>query len=401
MPRVLVVLPSQTYRASDFIKAGEELGIDLIVASEADPPIDMGDRYLQIDCDDPEGATDAIVAAGDSIPIDGIVAADDAGVIVAALAGTRLGLIANDPAAARASRDKARQRELLGKSEVPQPNWSRLAPDSDALEVGGRIGYPLVIKPLDRSAGQGVIRVDSEPDLEPTIKRVRSIFPDGDTRDLLVEEYMAGSEVAVEGIITPEGFLTLAIFDKPDPIPGDGFQETILITPSRHSDAVQSECIRVATAAAKAIGLSHGPVHIELMVSDDSVKVVEIAARSIGGLCSKSLRFGLMDTSLESLILRNALGRDKRELRRNGRASGVLMIPIPGSGVLDSIQGLEDVRALEGISSVDVTAIPGDVLLPPPEGDRYIGFVFSTGETPEQVEASLRTAMNRIAVRIR
>lgn len=401
MPRVLVVLPSQTYRASEFIKAGEELGIDLIVASEVEPPIDMGDRYLQIDCADPEQAADAIVAAGDSILIDGIVAADDGGVVVAALAGTKLGLNANDPAAARASRDKGKQRELLGNGEVPQPAWARLGPDSDALDVARRIGYPLVVKPLDRSAGQGVVRVDSESDLEATIERVRDIFSDGANRDLLVEEFMEGSEIAVEGILTPEGFLTLAIFDKPDPIPGDGFQETILITPSRHSETVQNECVRVATAAAAAIGLSHGPVHIELMIGDGSVKVIEIAARSIGGLCSKSLRFGLMDTSLESLILRNALGRDKRELRRNGKASGVLMIPIPESGVLDSIDGLEQVQSIDGVSSIDITAKPGDSLFPPPEGDRYIGFVFSTGETPEEVEWSLRAALRQITVRIK
>lgn len=401
MSRVLVVLPSQTYRASEFIKAGEELGIDLIVASEVEPPIDMGDRYLQIDCTDPEQAADAIVTAGDSILIDGIVAADDGGVVVAALAGTKLGLRANEPAAARASRDKGKQRDLLGKGEVPQPAWARLDPDSDALEVARRIGYPLVVKPLDRSAGQGVVRVNSESDLEIAIERVRGIFPDGDNRDLLIEEFMVGSEVAVEGILTPEGFLTLAIFDKPEPIPGDGFQETILITPSRHSEPVQNECVRVATAAAAAIGLSHGPVHIELMIADGSVKVIEIAARSIGGLCSKSLRFGLMDTSLESLILRNALGRDKRELRRNGKASGVLMIPIPKNGVLDSIDGLEQVQSIDGISSIDITAKSGDSLFPPPEGDRYIGFVFSTGETPEQVESALRNAMRQITVRIK
>lgn len=401
MPRVLVVLPSQTYRASEFLKAGEELGIDLIVASDVEPPMDMGDRYLQIDCAEPEQAAAAIVAAGDSALIDGIVAADDGGVIVAALAGTKLGLGANDPAAARATRDKGQQRELLGKAEVPQPAWARIGPDSDAREVARRIGYPLVVKPLDRSAGQGVIRVDSESGLETAIGRVRAIFSDGDTRDLLLEGFMAGSEVAVEAILTPEGFLTLAIFDKPNPISGEGFQETILITPSLHSKTVQSDCIRVATAACAALGLSHGPVHVELMIVNGSAKVIEIAARSIGGLCSKSLRFGLMDTSLESLILRNALGRDKRQLRRNGEASGVLMIPIPRGGVLDSIDGLERVNSIDGISSVDITAKPGDRVLPPPDGDRYIGFVFSTGETPQRVETALRDAMRQITVRVK
>jgi biotin carboxylase len=401
MPRVIVVLPSQSYRATDFMKAGEELGIDLIVASEVDPPIEMGDRYLKIDCENPETASDAIVRTGDSLPIDGIVAADDGGVVVAAMAGTKLGLIANNPEAARATRNKALQRELLGRNEVPQPRWAQLDAGANPQQIAASVGYPLVIKPLDRSASQGVIRVNQESDLGDALGRVRDIFDDGKSRALLVEEFLDGTEVAVEGIISTGGFLTLAIFDKPDPILGEGFQESILVTPSRHSPEVQGECVRVATAAASALGLSHGPVHIELMVDNESVKVIEVAARSIGGLCSKSLRFGLMDTSLETLILRNALGRDKRELRRDGRASGVLMIPIPRSGELVSIDGLEYVRELDGITSIDITARAGDPVAPPPEGDRYLGFVFSTGDTPEQVESALKKAMNRIKVNVK
>jgi biotin carboxylase len=398
MPRVLVVLPSQTYRAGDFIRAGEELGIELIVASDVEPPMEMGDRYLKIDCDDPEKAAADIVAAGDTTPFDGIVAADDGGVVVAALAGTKLGLIANDPEAARATRDKRLQRTLLDRSEVPQPRWVELRPNTDAPTTAANVGYPLVVKPLDRSAGQGVVRVDSEADLLGVLARVRDIFSDGESRTLLLEQFIEGTEVAIEGIIEPSGFRALAIFDKPDPMPGDGFQETILVTPSRHSESIQNECVRVASAAAEALGLTHGPAHIELIVHGESVKVIEVAARSIGGLCSKSLSFGLMDTSLESLILRNAIGRDKSELRQSGKASGVLMIPIPKAGVLRSIDGLDAVRKIRGVSSVDITAKPGDYLAPPPEGDRYLGFVFANAETPELVEESLKTAENNIVV---
>ncbi|MDH3189590.1 MAG: ATP-grasp domain-containing protein [Acidimicrobiia bacterium] len=402
MSRVVVILPTQSYRAGDFVRAAEELGIELIVASEGEAPIDMGDRYVQIDCADPAAAAETIVALGDNTPIDGVVAADDAGVVVAALVGTRLGLPANGPEAALATRDKLRQRTLLHNSEVPQPRFAGVGPGTDIRAAAADIGYPLVVKPLGRSAGQGVIRVDRPDDLEPSVERVRNIL-DGVSapNELLVESYLAGDEVAVEGILGPDGLVPLTIFDKPGPMVGPGFQETILITPSRHPAEVQEECLRVAAAATRALGLTHGPVHVELMVTATNVAVIEIAARSIGGLCSRSLSFGLMDTTLEALILRNALGRDKPELRRDRDASGVLMIPIPKPGTLAGVEGTTAVRAIEGITGIDITAKVGDYLAPPPEGARYLGFVFARGETADEVEAGLRKAMATLEVVIR
>lgn len=403
MPTVVVILPTQTYRATDFVRAGEQLGVDLIVASEAPPPMDMGDRYVEIDCGDPHAAADTIIGLGDKVPIDGVVAADDGGVIVAAIAGAKLGLLANDPAAARATRDKSTQRELFDKAEIPQPRYFIVDDDTPPQEAAREVGYPLVVKPLDRSAGQGVIRVDRPDDLDPAIARVRTILrrvgAPADT--LLVESFLAGDEVAVEGIIGPGGLTALAIFDKPFPWSGPGFQETILVTPSRHSDETQAECLRVAAAAVAALGLSHGPVHIELMIVGGEVHVIEAAARSIGGLCSRSLSFGLMGTTLESLILRNALGRDKPELRRDRSANGVLMIPIPRAGILEEIAGLDVLRQIEGVIAVDITAQPGETLAPPPDGSRYIGFVFARAKTPRQVEESLRNAMATLQVHMR
>lgn len=402
MPTVVVILPTQTYRATDFVKAAQQLGVDLIVASEAAPPMDMGDGYLEIDCLDPQAAANAIVALGDQASIDGVVAADDAGVVVAALAGEALGLLSNKPDAAGAARNKQMQRELLARAEVPQPPFAILTEHSQPEQAAETVGYPLVVKPVDRSAGQGVIRVDSPEELLPTIARVENILKSvgASTDTLLVESFLNGVEVAVEGIIGPNGLTALAVFDKPSPISGPGFQETMLVTPSRQSEETQSECIRVAAAAVAALGLTHGPVHIELMISGTKVSVIEIAARSIGGLCSRSLSFGLMDTTLESLILRNALGRDKPELRRDNSASGVLMIPIPRAGTLKTITGLDHVDHIDGVTGFDITARPGDQLAPPPEGSRYLGFVFARAEAASDVETALTEASSRIRVTI-
>jgi biotin carboxylase len=396
MPTAVVVLPSTTYRAADFVTAAEALGVGLIVASEGPPPLDMGDGYLQIDCTDPARAAEAIVAFGDRVGIDGVVAADDGGVVVAAITGQTLGLRSNTPEAATATRDKGAQRMALAAAEVPQPRFRVLEPGDDAVEAGSAIGYPLVIKPLDRAAGQGVMRVDRLEDLSPLIQRLRGIT--GAAAPILVESYLPGVEVAVEGIVSNGSLAVLAIFDKPDAGDGPFFPETILVTPSRLPSPTARECERVAQAALDAIGITHGPVHIELMVQESEVRVIEVAARSIGGLCSKSLNFGLMGTSLETLILRNALGMDKPELHRESVASGVLMIPIPKPGRLVEIRNTDAVRQVPHVSGMDLTVPPGRLLEPPPEGDRYLGFVYARAATPEAVESSLRRAQTLLDV---
>lgn len=396
MPRAVVILPSTTYRARDFIDAAESLGVDLVVASEHPPPFNMGDRYIQIDCSDTRKAAAQIERLGDDVPLDGVVAADDAGVVVAAMVGTSLGLAANDPEAALATRDKSEMRRRFQTSEVPQPRFEVLGRDDDPHGLAERVGYPLVVKPVNRSASQGVLRANNRAELVDAISRIRQILGPDDSEPLLLEEYMPGAEVAVEGLVRSGRLTVLTIFDKPDTPSGPAFPETILVTPSRLPDETQRECIRVAELAIQGLGLTHGPVHIELKVEDRKVRVLEVAARSIGGLCSRSLSFGLMDTTLEALILRNAIQMDKPELRREQHASGVLMIPIDEAGTLREVRGIEETRSIEGITGLDITVPVGTDVLPPPEGDRYLGFVFARGTDPGGVEAALRKAIETL-----
>lgn len=400
MPRAVVVLPSTTYRAGDFVAAAESLDIDLVVASEQPPPFEMGDGYLQIDCSDPQAAAEAVAALGDSVALDGVVAADDSGVVVAALAGELLGLPSNHPEAASATRDKLKMRDLLAKGEVPQPSYAALLPGAPPAKTAAELRYPLVVKPVDRSASQGVIRADRGEDLDAVVAEVRSIVGDTGEEPLLLEEYMDGTEVAIEGLVRSGELTVLAIFDKPDSKEGPSFPETIFVTPSQLSDVDQDECVRVGKAAIRALGLDHGPVHIELKIANGKARVLEVAARSIGGLCSRSLNFGLMGTTLEALILRNAVGMDKPELKRAPHASGVLMIPIPESGRLVAVDGVDETRDITGVTGVDLTMKSGDVVLAPPEGDRYLGFVFARGRTAADVETTLRRAMETLKVTV-
>lgn len=397
MPTAAVILPTTTYRAADFIRAAEGLGVDVVVVSDEAPPMDMGDRFLEVDCAHPEIAARTLVEFADRVPIDAVVAVDDGGVETAALAATQLGLHTNTPEAARSTRNKWSQRRLLAQAEVPQPEF-RLIPPGSGVEALAGLSYPIVLKPLDRAAGQGVIRADHAQEAQQAVVTIRGIV--GEDAPLIGEEFVAGVEVAVEGIMA-HGLLTpLAVFDKPEASRGPYFEETILVTPSLLHERVQSECLRVAQSATTAIGIAHGPVHIELIVEGPRVSVVEVAARSIGGLCSRSLNFGLMGTSLEALILRNALGWDKHELTRERVASGVLMIPVPGAGVFIGVRNADAVKGVAHVTGIDLAVAPGTWIEPPPVGDRYLGFVFARAESPDVVTRVLTRVREEIEVEI-
>lgn len=241
--------------------------------------------------------------------------------------------------------------------------------------------------------------MDRPDDLAREVGRIRSIVGD-DEAPVLVESLMEGDELAVEGLVHDGELTTLAIFDKPGRSTGPYFPETILVTPSLLPEETQDEAVHVAQRAVQAIGVTHGPVHIELMARDGEVRVIEMAARSIGGLCSRSLNFGLMGTTLETLVIRNSLDMDKPELRRENVASGVLMIPIPRSGTLVEVAGVERVREIAAVTGVDIAVQPGSKLLAPPEGDRYLGFVFARGSSPEEVEDALKRADDLLEVRL-
>jgi biotin carboxylase len=403
MPRVLVIVPNDSYRASDFVAAAEALAVDLALASEERPPLRPDDRFVEIDCADPAGSAAAVVELATRTPIDAIVAADDTGVEIAARAAEALGLPTSPPAAASATLDKARSRRLLAAGEVPQPDFALLAADADPVEVVLGFNGPVVIKPVMLSAGRGVLRVDDPADAPAVAARIRDIIRtagrDGE-QPLLVERYVAGPEVSVEGIVWAGDFEVLAILDKPIPMTGPAFEETIFVTPSRHPANIQAEIERVAAAGVRALGLTEGPVHAELRVEDGRPLLIEIAGRTIGGLCGRALRFGLLGAPLETMVLRHALGMRKESLHREHTASGVLMIPIPRAGSLRAVDGVDYVRAMPGVTSVELTASIGTHISPPPDGDRYLGFVFARAATADEVESTLRHAMSMITVTV-
>ena len=399
MARLLLLLPTASYRAADFLAAARALGAEVVVASDR-RLVSMGDSQLTLDLRRPEAAAEAIAAVAEERPLDAVVAVDDQGVRVAALAAERLGLSGNPPEAAAATRDKAAMRRAFAAAGVPQPEHRTVGPSDDPAAVAADVGLPCVVKPLSLSASRGVIRADDPEAAAAAAARVRAILaeagedPEG---PLLIERYVPGAEVAVEGLLRAGSLEPLAVFDKPDPLEGPYFEETIFTTPSRLPGEVVAAVTRTTADACAALGLREGPVHAELRIDDERVWMLELAARSIGGLCSRSLRFGV-GVSLEELILRHALGLPLDDLGREAAASGVMMLPIPKAGVLKEVRGQAEARAVPGVTGLEISIARGKAVRALPEADRYLGFLFARGETPEQVERTLRTAHGQLEI---
>jgi biotin carboxylase len=390
--RVLLLLPTDTYRAADFLAAASRLDVDVIVGSERRQMMaaSMGDRAVVVPMGDVDAAVGIIAALHERRPVDAVLAVDDQGLMVAAAASEHLGMTHNPPASVAATRDKAALRARLAASSVPQPDYRVVQPDGWISNAAAEIGYPCVVKPVSRSGSQGVIRVDDRAQAVAAEDRIRSIV--GASETLLVERFVPGAEVAVEGLLGGGTLEVLAVFDKPDPLDGPFFEETIYVTPSRQPPPVLAAVEATVASATAALGLREGPVHAELRIGPrGELTVLEVAARSIGGLCARALRFGV-GVSLEEVIIRHAVGAGLDGLRRETQASGVMMLPIRSAGVLERVSGLNDARSVDGVAGVEISIPVGRPVVPLPEGDRYLGFIFASGSDPADVELALRRA---------
>jgi biotin carboxylase len=376
--RLLLVASKLGYQIRQFAEAGRRASAEVVIASDRCGRMDdpWGDHAIPVKFDRAEEA----IARLRGTWFDGVAAVGDRPALLAAKVAEAVGLPFHSVAAARAAQDKAAARALLaGKLRAPK---SFLADDPDAAD---RALYPCVLKPLRMSASCGVIRANDPAEFRAAFARIRRMG-EGCVQ---VEGYIPGREYAVEGIATHGEFRALAIFDKPDPLEGPYFEETIYTTPSRAPETVQRELLDTTAEAVRILGLRHGPVHAELRHNEEGAWLLEAHARPIGGLCSKAVRFeGGMP--LEELIVRHAIGEDVSGWEREKHAAGVMMIPIPHGGLYDSVSGEEQARAVPGVEDVIVTAKEGQLLLPLPEGSSYMGFIFARAGTPEEAEAALR-----------
>jgi biotin carboxylase len=392
--RILLLTTPNSYRTPAFLDAAQRLGIDVMQA--VDMPTELSEHWgyrLGVPFHQVERAAAQILDAVTAAPVDAVLALDDSGSLLAARASHLLGLPHNAPAAAEAARNKYRMRQMLAAGKVPSPAFRAFStadePGAVAVTVETEIGYPCVVKPVDLNGSRGVIRANDRDELLAALHRLYTLI--GAVRPFLVESYIPGVEVALEGMLDNGDLTVLALFDKPDPLEGPFFEETIYVTPSRLPAETQQSIADCTAAAALALGLHMGPIHAELRINEQGPWIVEVAGRSIGGLCSRTLRFG-SDASLEELILRQACGLPIDSRERQGQAGGVMMIPIPGPGILRSVRGLEDAQRVPGVESVEITARVHNPIVPLPEGESYLGFIFARGDNPAGVKNALRQA---------
>lgn len=380
--------------------AARHVGLDLTVASEQASTFESAqpEALLTLDFLNVERAVERAMAFAQRHPIAAAVGVDDDTVVLATAINAGLGHQTNVVDAAIAARDKAVQRRRLAAAGVPVPRAAQYAVDQDPRPIAAGTRFPCVIKPLRLAASRGVIRADDPASFFIAQQRLRAILEScGDPHgEYLVEDFVPGYEVALEGLLVDDRLHVLALFDKPDPLDGPFFEETIYVTPSRHAPAEQAAIVACAAAAARALGLREGPIHAELRWNERGPWLIELAARSIGGRCSAVLRFGDGTISLEELVLKHAAGLPLPTLERAPGAAGVMMIPVPAAGQLQEVRGIEEARAVPGIEDVVITAHRGQQLVPWPEGSRYPGFIFARSDSPESAERALRAAHERL-----
>jgi hypothetical protein len=410
--RVLLVATTTGYQTRAFGEAAARLGVELVFATDRCAVLDdpWRDAAIPIRFHEQDASLARVVDVARTRPFDGIIAVGDRPAAFAARVQEVLGLPGHSPDAAEAARSKRQTRERLRDAGALVPPFIVAPLNVTAARLAdSAVPFPAVLKPVSLSASRGVMRVDSADALPAALGRLRQLLSRPDIRaerdpahDLvLLEQFIPGHEYALEGLMTRGRLTMLAVFDKPDPLDGPFFEESIYITLGDEQRQLRQEIAEAVASAAAAIGLHHGPVHAECRVNERGVFVLEVAARPIGGICARALTFvdgdGSSRIPLEELLLRHALDEDLRRWVREPATSGVMMIPIPRRGFYRRVDGIERARELESVLDVVITAKSDQLMVPLPEGASYLGFIFARGDTTAQVDRALREAHRRLS----
>jgi phosphoribosylaminoimidazole carboxylase (NCAIR synthetase) len=413
--RILLLIPTTSYRTHAFVAAASRLGVSVTVCSEQPSALQAKnpEGFITADFLNPESLTKAVFEFSKKYPIDAVMGVDDQTVIPAAQIAEALSLKHNPVSAVYAARNKYEMRKRL-EGHIAQPRFGLFTFYDDAEKIASSLGFSCVIKPLSLSQSRGVMRADDLEELKGKIARLKKILSDslpsvGECfESYLVEEFIPGKEIAVEGLLINGELRILAIFDKPDSLDGPYFEETIYLTPTELPLSIQEQSSEITSKIVSLLDLLEGPIHAEFRLNEKGIYLIEIAARSIGGFCSSVLRFVKNKEedpiSLEELILRQKLGRQKLGMETEGYerekdAAGVLMIPISKRGILRGVHGKETARAVPGIIDVIISLKEGEELIPLPEGGRYLGFIFARSKRRSgAVEFALRKAHSKLEI---
>jgi formate-dependent phosphoribosylglycinamide formyltransferase (GAR transformylase) len=405
-PRLLLLASKLGYQTRSFALAARKVGAEVVIGSDRCHQLEdpWADGAIPLHFEQAEQAAATLVEALRAKPLHAILALGDRQTVTAAYAARALGVHYNSPEAVENCRSKLQQREVLQAAGLPVPDFFGFSLREEVTAILPRVNFPCVLKPLRLAASQGVIRANDAAEFRAASERIAQLLASPEvqvTREaeldrLLVERYIPGAEVALEGLLEAGKLRVLALFDKADPLTGPYFEESIYVTPSRLAPELQSRIATCAAQTARALGLAEGPIHAEFRVHENGPWVLEMAPRPIGGLCSRALRFGPERIFLEELLVRHALGLPGADVAREESAAGVMMIPVPGSGTLEDVEGLERALGTRSITEIEITARRHDFIAAWPEGASYLGFIFAREDTPEGVETALRAAHDQL-----
>jgi biotin carboxylase len=412
MSRVLLIAATTGYQTRAFDQAAAALGVELVYATDRCKGLDdpWHDAAIPVRFHEPAESIARLVDAARARPIDAVLGVGDRPAVLAARAAAALGLPGHSPEGAAAATSKPLSRGRFTAAGLPMPWFFTMALDGTFDAVADRIALPCVLKPLALSGSRGVMRADTPEAFTAAAARLRDLLLTPEIRalkdpahdEILVEGFVPGPEFALEGVTDAGGLRVFAVFEKPDPLDGPFFEETIYVTPALLSRERLAEGAATVAHAAAALGLVHGPVHAEFRLSPAGTFVLEVAPRPIGGLCARALRFagrGEVGLSLERLLLQHALGDTLEGYGLEALASAVMMIPIPRRGHYAGVDGVEEARLVPGVDDVVVTAKPGQLMIPLPEGGSYLGFVFARASTPAAACEAVRAAHARLRFR--
>ena len=395
MPRLLLIAPEASYHTAPFQAAGRRLGIEVMVASEGRFPVVPGQSVgLRVNFSDTSRSLRLIEALYRETPFDGVIGTDDGTLELATVVATKFGLNTNPPLSTKISRRKDRSRVVQRDFGLRTP-WfiSAAVCGQGEPEVPSSVSYPCVAKPVTLSASRGVIRANNDQELVAALSRISKIIESAGPehpRVVLIEEYIPGMEYVVEGLLDSGNWRTMAIFGKPEPLEGPFFEETIYIAPPGLGFDVEKKILDTVRATCEAYGLEHGPVHAECRINEDGVWLIELAPRTIGGKCSRIFQLGT-GQALEDIVILNALGRPA-PFRSPAGVIGLMMIPVPGPGIVRRVEGIEAARCVDHIEEIEIDVKPGQQLVPWPEGSSYPGFIFARGSSEHLVTEALKTA---------
>ena len=386
MKKLLLVIPENSYKSNDFVTSAEKLDLDFLVITDSQQVSGQFSDTVIIHSFDKELENDVREKLQD---VTHILPVDHSALKFSAYLVDLLKAKGNNTKSINTAMNKFESRNIFNSiSEIKIQN--AIVKKIEDIEIFINENGTSVLKPIYGTASKSVIKVDS---FQENKAEVEKLMQDCSDQDLIIEEFVDGSEYALEGNLINSELNKIAIFDKPINYKEPYFEESIYIAPTEIPDKTQKEIVNLIGKACKKLGLENGPVHVEFKIHNNEIFIIEINPRMIGGLCSRCLSFGLFKTSLEEIALHAFLNNELKSIDLLSNFVGVLMIPTPISGKFISINKNE-LESIPNVSGVEITVSENSNLLEPPFGDKYLGFVFSQGDSKEKVMESLTLALD-------